>query len=232
MFKGVRAFVFWCIVACILAGCGTHYQWTKSHPAYTIPPFKDFAVIGAEKAFVLNRSAWFAKKLNIPAEEIQKHVTGDCAKWLVQDLQKLYPEMNALPASLMDAAPEESQQLDSRIFIKGKIPEQGIILKDSTGYTPARILIIHEAILGTDLNREDFFDYALIHNESPEKKTSKNLTAIVSYTLWDNEKQRALFNSIDQIDRPITHLSMTDMEQLVQSIVESIRSHLVEGAGL
>ena len=105
-------------------------------------------------------------------------------------------------------------------------------MKDSSGGTPKHILIVHEILLGTDLSRENYFDYALIHNESSEKKTSKNLTAIVSYTLWDNEKQRALFNSIDQIDRPITHLSMADMEQLVQSIAESMRSHLVEGAGL
>ena len=229
MFKGVWTFVFWCIVACLLAGCGTHYQWTKSHPAYTVPPFKDFAVIGAEKAFVLNRSAWFAKKLNIPPEEIQKHITGDCAKWLVQDLQKFYPEIKALPASLLDASPEESQQLDSRIFIKGKIPEQGIVLKDSTGYTPTRILIIHEAILGTDLNREDFFDYALIHNESGGIRKPDNVSAIFSYTLWDNLKQRPLFSAVDEIQQPITTYKLNNLTNLIQIAVQKIHKNLYAG---
>ena len=72
MLKGVWTFGLWCIVACILLGCGTHYQWTKSHPAYRIPPRDDLAVVGADKAFVLIRSAWFAKKLNIDRQEVNR----------------------------------------------------------------------------------------------------------------------------------------------------------------
>ena len=74
--------------------------------------------------------------------------------------------------------------------MKGKLPEQGVSIKDAAGSIPPQILLIHEVIIGTDLKRENFFDYALIHNESEERRDVKNISAIISYTLWDNVKQR------------------------------------------
>ena len=79
---------------------------------------------------------------------------------------------------------------------------------------------------------ENYFDYALIHNEGPEKKTSNNLTAIASYTLWDNERQRALFSAVDQVERPIVKISMGDIEELVRDIATQIQRNLDAGAGL
>ena len=230
MFKGVRAFVFWCVIACILAGCGTHYQWTKSHPAYKFPPRDELTVIGADKAFVLVRSAWFAKKLGISADSVQTKVTSDCSKLLIEELKKRYYRLKVVPSSKLDGLPEESLKLDQRIFIKGKFPEQGVALTDSSGNIPKNILIIHEIIIGTDLNRENYFDYALIHNESTEKKTSNNLTAIVSYTLWDNEKQRSLYSAVDQVEKPIQKISVGDIEALVSDIVTQIQRELNAGA--
>ena len=90
MLKEVWTFGLWCMFACILLGCGTHYQWTKSHPAYKVPPRNDLAVAGADRAFVLIRSAWFAKKLNISADSIQTRVTTECARLLVDELKKRY----------------------------------------------------------------------------------------------------------------------------------------------
>ena len=102
-------------------------------------------------------------------------------------------------------------------------------MKDSSGNVPPYILIIHEFILGTDLQREDFYDYALIHNEAPEKKTSKNLSAIVSYTLWDNEKQRPLYSAVNQVDQPNVKLSLADITQIVASSVKQIKRNLTAG---
>ena len=59
-----------------------------------------------------------------------------------------------------------------------------------------------------------------------------NLTAIVSYTLWDNEKQRALFSAVDQVERPIVKISMGDIEELVRDIATQIQRNLDAGAGL
>ena len=106
------------------------------------------------------------------------------------------------------------------------------MVADSSGNIPKTILIVHEVIIGTDLSRENYFDYALIHNEGPEKKTSNNLTAIVSYTLWDNERQRSLFSAVDQVERTIVKISMGDIEELVRDIATQIQRNLDAGAGL
>ena len=220
------------VMAAFLTGCGTHYQWTRSHPSYTIPPRDELTVIGADKAFVLVRSAWFAKKLGISADSVQTKVTTDCSKLLIAELKKRYNHLKVVPSSKLDGLPEESLKLDQRIFIKGKFPEQGVMVADSSGNIPKTILIVHEVIIGTDLSRENYFDYALIHNEGPEKKTSNNLTAIVSYTLWDNERQRSLFSAVDQVERTIVKISMGDIEELVRDIATQIQRNLDAGAGL
>lgn len=218
------------VVAALLSGCATHYQWTRSHPAYKFPPRDELTVIGADKAFVLVRSAWFAKKLGISADSVQTKVTTDCSRLLIEELKKRYSRLKVIPSSKLEGLPEESLKLDQRIFIKGKFPEQGVVITDSNGNVPKNILILHEIFLGTDLNRENYFDYALIHNESTEKKTSNNLTAIVSYTLWDNEKQRSLYSAVDQVEKPIEKISMDDIEALVGDIATQIQRELDAGA--
>ena len=230
MAMGRFSLVISLVFAALLSGCATHYQWTRSHPAYRTPPRDELVVIGVDKAFVLIRSAWFAKKLGIPADSIQTKVTSDCSKLLIEELKKRYSRLKVVPSNKLDGLPEESLKLDQRIFIKGKFPEQGVAIKDSSGNIPKNILIIHEVIIGTDLNRENYFDYALIHNESTEKKTSNNLTAIVSYTLWDNEKQRSLYSAVDQVEKPIEKLSSGDIEILVSDIATQIQRELDAGA--
>ena len=222
--------LFLCFMMALLWGCANHYQWTKSHPAYKTPPREEIAIMGTEKAFVLIRSAWFAKKMGLSPDSIQVKVTSDCSRFLIDELKKRYNQLSIIPSNKMENLSEESLRLDQRIFIKGKFPEQGITMTDSLGNTPKNILIIHEIIVGTDLNRESYFDYALIHNESPEKKTSNNLTAIVSYTLWDNEKQRPLFSAVDQVERPIVKISMGEIQELVGDIATNIQRNLDAGA--
>ena len=217
------------LVVSLLLGCAQHYQWTSSHYAYKAAPRDELAVAGVDKAFVLVRSAWFAKKLGISPDSIQIKVTAECSRLLNEELKKRYVKLKYIPSATMDKLPEESLKLDQRIFIKGRFPEQGVAMKDNQGNVPNQILIIHEILLGTDLNRENYFDYALIHNESSEKKTSKNLTAIVSYTLWDNAKQRPLFSAVDQVEKPIVKISLGDIQELVSQIATQIQRDLDEG---
>ena len=226
---GHKLFVLLLMMMVVLWGCTNHYQWTSSHYAYKAAPRDELAVAGIDKAFVLIRSAWFAKKLEISPDSIQTKVTKECSKLLNEELKKRYTKLKYIASADMDKLPEESLKLDQRIFIKGKLPEQGVAMKDSLGGIPKNILIIHEILLGTDLSRENYFDYALIHNESSEKKTSKNLTAIVSYTLWDNIKQRPLFSAVDQVEKPIVKISMGDIQELVSQIATQIQRDLDEG---
>ena len=220
-----------CILFCILTGCGEHYHWTKSHPSYSMPPQSGIAITGLDEAFVLTRSKWFSKKLEISPESVQVELTGFIRKSFVDEMRRAYPTIETIRDSAIKAFPEESEKLDSRIFIKGHFPEQGVWVKDEKGNIPPCILIIHEFIVGTDLKRELFYDYALIHNESAEHVKTKNVSAIVAYTLWDNERQRPLFSAVDEINRPVASVSRNDLESLARDAAKKIRINLYEGAG-
>lgn len=213
----------------ILCGCSQSYRWEHSHPSYKLAPKNEIAITGLDEAFVVTRSSWFAKRLDISKDSIQTFTSQFCAKTFLNEIQKLYPTVSVIPDKVINQFPEESQKLDTRIFIKGHLPEQGISVKDSAGNVPSNILIIHEFILGTDLKREDFYDYALIHNESPEKKTSQNLSVIVSFSLWDNIKQRSLYSAVIESEQPIVKLTLSDIEKLTRTAALQIRNDLTKG---
>lgn len=196
---------------------------------YKKAPYSELAVAGISDAFVLTRSAWFAKKLQWAPDSIQLKATAFFADVFLNEFTRAYPTFVKIPDNHFKSFPEESQKLDERIFMKGRLPEQGVVVKDSVGNEPPYILILHEFIVGTDLKREDYFDYAYTHNENTSKKTSKNLSAIVSYTLWDNLKQRPLFSAVDEIQRPILALTVQDLDALVRSAVKQIRINLYGG---
>ena len=214
---------------CMLVGCADSYHWTASNPAYNKAPYGGIAVTGIENAFVITRSSWFAKRLEIEKDSIQIKATGHCKKVFEDEMRKTYGNLQVLPDSVNAKSPEESLKLDERIFIKGHIPEQGVSLKDSAGNVPPIILILHEFIIGTDLKRENFFDYALIHNESGSIRKPDNVSAIFSYTLWDNLKQRPLFSAVDEIQQPITTYKLNNLTSLVQIAVQKIHKNLLAG---
>lgn len=211
-------------------GCSQTYHWSKSHPDYKQAPYGDLAIAGVQDAFVLTRSGWFAKRLNVGTDSIQILGTRFCAQTMLDEFKGGYSRLVILPEAALANAPEESQKLDDRIFMKGKLPEQGVFIKDSAGNIPPRILIIHEAIVGTDLDRESFFDYAVSHNESPERTAAKNISVIISYTLWDNEKQRPLFSAVDEIQRPAIPMGWEQLAALIRDAVSTIRKNLFLGA--
>lgn len=211
-------------------GCSQGYQWSKKHPDYHQAPYGELAIAGVQDAFVITRSGWFSKRLNVGNDSIQILGTQFCVQAMLNELRGGYSKLTVLPPEALANAPEESQKLDERIFMKGKLPEQGVVIKDSEGKVPPQILIIHEAIIGTDLTREAFFDYALIHNESPERTAAKNISAIVSYTLWDNLKQRPLFSAVDEIQRPVLQMSWDELAALIRQTVAEIRKNLYLGA--
>ena len=217
------------MAAILFTGCADSYQWSQSHPAYKRAPYGELAVTGLQKAFVLTRTKWFANRLDF-GDSTQVKATEFCAKAMEKEFHGGYTKLLVLPDSVLDNAPEESQKLDARIFMKGKLPEQGVTITAPDGSVPPQILLIHEVIVGTDLKRENFFDYALIHNETEERRDVKSISAIVSYTLWDNIKQRSLFSAVDEIQHPLTFkLTLTDLEQLMRQTVQQIRKNMYQG---
>ena len=217
------------MAALLFSGCADSYQWSAKHPDYKQPPYGELTITGLQKAFVLTRTKWFANRLDF-GDSTQIKATEFCAKAMEKEFHGGYAKISVLPDSVLENAPEESQKLDDRIFMKGKLPEQGISVKNAAGETPPQILLIHEVIIGTDLKRENFFDYALIHNEQEDKREVKNISAIVSYTLWDNLKQRPLFSAVDEIQHPVIQFGLTDLEQLMRQTVQQIRKNLYTGA--
>ncbi|WP_298769469.1 hypothetical protein [uncultured Fibrobacter sp.] len=227
---GYRLLTCLLVLALSLVGCANSYHWSKRHPAYTQPPYGELAITGLEKAFVLTRTKWFANRLGY-GDSTQVKATAFCANAMKAEFQSLYSKLTVLPDSSLAKSPEESLKLDERIFIKGILPEQGISITAPDGKIPPQILLVHEVIIGTDLKRENFFDYALIHNESEEKREVQNISAIVSYTLWDNIRQRPLFSAVDEIQHPVRTLTEQDMQQLMHLTVQQIRKNLYQGAG-
>lgn len=223
-----KRFAIVCAIACILTGCGPSYHWTKSHPLYRQVPYSTLSITGTENAFILTRSKWFAKKLNIDPLKVQAEATQFCKQAFLDEMKRAYPTLKQIPDSVVNRFPEESQKIDNRVFIKGHFPEQGVSVTDG-GNIPPYILILHEFIIGTDINREVFYDYELIRQESAEKKTSNNLSIVLSYTLWDNENQRPLFSAVDEVQRPITKISIDDLRAAVVEAAKRIRINLYEG---
>lgn len=223
-----KRFAIVCAIACILTGCGPSYHWTKSHPLYRQVPYSTLSITGTENAFILTRSKWFAKKLNIDQLKVQDEATQFCKQAFLDEMKRAYPTLKQIPDSVVNRFPEESQKIDDRVFIKGHFPEQGVSVTDG-GNIPPYILILHEFIIGTDINREVFYDYELIRQESAEKKTSNNLSIVLSYTLWDNENQRPLFSAVDEVQRPITKISIDDLRAAVVEAAKRIRINLYEG---
>lgn len=215
-------------IACILTGCGPSYHWTKSHPLYKQVPYSSLSITGTENAFILTRSKWFAKKLGFDSLNVQKEATKFCEQVFLDEMKRAYPGLKQIPDSSILRFPEESQKIDDRVFIKGHFPEQGVSVTDG-GSVPPYILILHEFIIGTDINRVIFYDYEIIRQESAEKKTSNNLSIVLSYTLWDNVNQRPLFSAVDEIQHPITKITKDDMKAAVTEAAKKIRIHLYEG---
>ena len=123
------------MAALLFTGCADSYQWSAKHPAYKQAPYGELTIAGLQKAFVITRTKWFANRLDF-GDSTQIKATEFCAKAMEHEFRGGYSTLSVLPDSLLANFPEESQKLDSRIFMKGHLPEQGVVVKDSSGNVP------------------------------------------------------------------------------------------------
>lgn len=216
----------------ILVACSGK-QWSASHPYYRESPDAsgEIALVGLHRAIVVTRDKWFSKNLDIPRDSVYVVLGAKTENAFAGELRKIrYPNLVLWPDSAYESFPGESQRLDSRIFIKGRFPAQGKSVSMPGATAPRRLILVHEFTLGLDLSRDDFYDYALVNREAPEKRTSNALTVILAYTLWDNEKQRALYSAVSEISLDIRKgISMNDIGRISAMAADSLVSGIDGG---
>lgn len=190
-----------CLAAALLA-CSVGATWNASWPSYSVPPAKTDAValLGPGDVFTLMRAKWYSNKFGIPEDSTYAYFGRLADSVFKQTLVHSYTNLAYLDEALRKTFPEETQKLDDRIFIKGHFPEQGETVGGEA--PPKYLILIHELTLGADLDRKTFFDYSLTQNEAPEKKAVENITIIMTFTLWDNLRQRPLYSSVVEVSEP------------------------------
>ncbi|MDR1759088.1 MAG: hypothetical protein LBR60_01020 [Fibrobacter sp.] len=200
------------------------------HPQYrqAVRSSDTVALIGFENAFVLTRDAWFARHLEISRDTIFQVTEKLTDSVFRRALQKHFTQLSVFPDSLEKTFIDESVKLSDHIFLKIKVPGQGQKLS-ADSLSPPFLLIIHEFIIGTDLLRENYFDYTLAQQESETRRNPDNLSLIMTYTLWDNFKQRALLSSAVEVQLSI--LGEPKLDDLASVTVNAVQTLLRELTG-
>jgi hypothetical protein len=208
--------------------CTSSHQWSAVHPSYKKAPSPEESIgmVGLESAFILTRAKWFSNRLEISMDSIHSVVDSLMTSNFTNEFKNYHSQVLFIPDSVKKNWPTESQKLDKSIFLKGQLPAQGIVIKNDT-HTPPYLFILHEFVIGTDLDRSLYYDYTQGGQEVEVKTSVKHVTAILSYTLWDNLKQIPLFSSVIEIQEPYTNkLTETYLKQITQKAVKEIHQEI------
>jgi len=183
-------------------------------------------IVGVQNAFILSRAKWFSNRLEIPMDSIHQKTDHLIISNFINEFKNNYPQASIFPDSIEKDWPIESQKLDKSIFIKGHLPAQGIVISHENKTLPY-LFILHEFLIGTDLDRNLYYDYTQGDQELEIKTTVHHITAILSYTLWDNLNQRPLFSSVIEIQDPFsTRLTQEQLKQITQKAVKQIHQEI------
>jgi hypothetical protein len=196
--RGKLAFIF----ALLLAACSPNFS--NSHKLYSGAPAKSESVGYVEigSAFMLTRADWFAEKLNIQYDSIYSKLEVLTDSVIFDEIKKKW-EASILSRDAREKFSRETLKMDKTIFIKTRLPEQGVEVPNDSGNIPNYLFIIHEYTIGGDLDAENFYDYTKANVEMSQKRKFKNLSIIATWTLWDNKKQIPLRSGISTVQYPI-----------------------------
>lgn len=216
------------LMSCALMGS----KWDNAWPTYRNPPLANsrIALVETKDVFTLMRAKWYANKFNVTEESSYEHFGVISDSIVKHILKSYYPTLEFLPSETRKKFVEETIRFDKTIFLKGKFPEQGKSVQGNDSI-PDFLLLIHEITLGTDLNKEYFFDYDLKQNEMDTHKTVEKMSVILTFSLWDNKKQIPLYSSILEEHLPVKYSpNANDVEKLLTSIVSKIPFEIAKGA--
>lgn len=190
-------------VALLFLGACSTTRWEAVHPQFRLPAQNEqIALVPLGDAFILTRANWFAQQLGIPADSVHEQLARLTDTLFLAGIRSQWPDIQITSDTLRKSFAHESQKLDEKIFLKVQFPHQGQVLQ-AMGGTPGYLLIVHEYTLGLDLKREQFYDYRLANLETAPSKTVNQLSLLVSYTLWDNQRQTPLYSGISEVQSPL-----------------------------
>lgn len=195
------------LMALIALGACSSTHWSASHPDFSaLPAHEAIGMQPLGESFMLTRPAWFSEQLAIPADSIHERLGNLSDSVFVATFRSVSQHSIQTIAPLPEAAfASETQKLDDKIYLKVRFPHQGIVMTNEGKAIPRYLLLIHEFTWGTDLRREQFYDYRLANQELVASRHPQSLSLIVSFTLWDNARQIPLYSSIAESQLPIVN---------------------------
>jgi len=197
-------FLIFIFIFAMLISCSQSF--TNSHKFYNEPPKKSesIGIVELGDAFMLTRADWFVEKLNIHNDSIYSKLEILSDSVIFSEIQKKW-NSSVISKKERETFPKETLKMDKTIFIKTRLPEQGIAVLDNKGGTPDYLFIIHEYTIGGDLEAENFYDYTKANLELNQKKKFKDLSIIATFTLWDNKRQIPLRSGVASAQMPVTN---------------------------
>jgi len=183
------------IAAFLFISCSQSF--TSSHKFYSEPPKKSESVgiVELGDGFILTRADWFVEKLNIHNDSIYSLLETLTDSVIFGEVREKW-NSSAVSKKDRETFSRETLRMDKTVFIKARLPEQGIAVLDSKGGTPDYLFIIHEYTVGGDLEAENFYDYTKANLEISQKKKFNDLSIIATFTLWDNKRQIPLRSGV------------------------------------
>ncbi|GHV14263.1 hypothetical protein AGMMS49938_10090 [Fibrobacterales bacterium] len=192
----------WLLAALSFLSCTQNFSAT--HKLYSAPTSANQSIgfVPLGESFMLTRADFFSNALSIPNDSIYNKLENLSDSIIFNQISKKYNTVQ-IPKNTREKFSKETQKLDKTIFIKTVFPEQGVEITDTNGSVPDYLFIIHEFTIGGDLDPINFYDYTKANVELNQKKKFKNLSIIVSFSLWDNKKQIPLKSGISDSQTPL-----------------------------
>jgi len=210
------AFIF----AFFLISCSPNFS--NSHKLYNGTPAKSESMGYVElgSAFMLTRADWFAEKLNIQYDSIYSELEILTDSVIFDEIQKKW-KSSIISKEEREKFSKETLKMDKTVFIKTRLPEQGVEVQSDSGSIPNYLFIIHEYTIGGDLQAENFYDYTKANVEMSQTRKFKNVSVIATWTLWDNKKQIPLRSGIANVQFPIKD-SVFNMDIFIKTTKQAV----------
>ena len=216
------------LLLAFLASCSSNNVWVNRHPAYPIGmAMGETAMPDLGDRWIVTQGSWFAEHLKLQPSQVYDTLGNAIREYFSEATSAYLPSVVSTPAPIYDSLPEtESQKIDTRVYIRGRFPAQGQVIQIDN-FSPPTLLLIHELTLGSDLVREKLYDFekANLDSEGQTRKV-KRITALVSWTLWDNYNQRPLVSGISEYSLPWEKVEGPDLRKKIHAILGGVAQQM------